>query len=254
MALLSSFLYFLKKRILFVLLIPVIVTASLSYVLVQKSVEIYEASSTVYLGISVDDSNRLYFDQFQAAQYLLKDYKELIKSKNMLEEVKRSLRAQEISPKKNSIIEMPYGEMLEMLTVSLRTDTRILEINCVGTDAEVCSILVNEVTKAFKQKAATLLKSDRIEIIEEADIPTAPLPDNNKLIIVMAFFLSFMSTIGVSAFLDCFTDRIIHPESLMDIKGIPLLGTIPRINTPNSIQKKTNSPLLNLCELESRKN
>lgn len=232
-----------------------IVTLSVTYVSYTKSVDTYSSTSLIYLELSIDSLGRIPFDQIQAGPYLLKDYKELIRSKYVMQEVKKNLLADkstESDPKKTKILEMSINEMIEQIVVSVRNDTRILEITCIGQDPEICTILSNTTTEVFKQVAFSLLTRDIIKVISTAEVPKTPLPNNNTLLIAMAFFLSFMSGLGISFFIEFFNNKIIHPEDLMAYSNVPFLGTIPKLNTPKHIQKSTSSPLLNLCELENK--
>lgn len=232
-----------------------IVTLSVAYVSYAKSIDTYSSTSTMYLELSIDSLGRIPFDQIQAGPYLLKDYKELIRSKYVMQEVKNNLLADkttESDPKKLSILEMSINEMIEQIVVSVRNDTRILEITCIGQDPEICAILSNTTTDVFKEVAFSLLKRDIIKVISTAEVPKAPLPNSNMLLIAMTFFLSFMSGLGISLFIEFFSNKIIYPEDLIAYSDVPFLGTIPKLNTPKHIQKSTSSPLLNLCELENK--
>ena len=76
---------------------------------------------------------------------------------------------------KESGVTLTREEIQDMLTVTNRTDTRILEITTTSDDPELACDVANAVTEATASQMASIMKSDPPTTVEKAEVADAPI-------------------------------------------------------------------------------
>lgn len=97
----------------------------------------------------------------QMGSQLTKDYRELIMSRPVLEEVIENLG-----------LETDYDDFLETITIDNPTDTRILRISVENQDAQLAAEIVNELCSIASDFIGDKMEVAPPKIIEEGQIPT----------------------------------------------------------------------------------
>jgi capsular polysaccharide biosynthesis protein len=216
--------YFLKivhKRIWIVLLIPLIstiATAFISFFILQPQ---YEASATIYVtSNNYKSATPMAIEDIMISQQLIKDYRELIKSRSITKVVLEQLSITELSP----------GDLAKMITANLKNETRILEIKVTDTDAIRAKTLVDKLSTVFIDKIKALMKVENIDIIDSAEIPEAPIKPRHFVNIVIAFIMSTFLSISIVLITDYMDDNIKTEEDVEKYLELTVLGTIPVSN------------------------
>lgn len=114
----------------------------------------------------------------QMGRQLTKDYRELIMSRPVLEEVIENLG-----------LETDYDDFLETITIDNPTDTRILRISVENQDAQLAAEIVNELCSIASDFIGDKMEVAPPKIIEEGQIPTVktrPSMIRNTLIGMLA--------------------------------------------------------------------
>jgi tyrosine-protein kinase Etk/Wzc len=109
-------------------------------------------------------------------------------------------------------------EELEMVRL-----TRANQVN-----ANLYSYLLQRQQEARIQAAST---SGNVEIIDRAQIPTAPFSPNRKKQLTLGFLLGALLGLGLTFLLDYLDRTIKDEEDVQDKLGLPVVGTIPRIKS-----------------------
>lgn len=139
--------------------------------------------------------------------------------------------------KKDSGVTLTRDDVSEMITVTNKEDTRILEIKAVSEDAQLACDLVNAMTDATASQMAAIMKSDPPTTVERAEVAKEPVDNGLVKNGVVGAFVGFIlvAILVVVPFL--LNDRINTAEDVERYLEASVLGVIP--NDKSQIEKKT---------------
>jgi capsular polysaccharide biosynthesis protein len=218
-----------KKRfsiILLLTLVSTLISFVVSFFVLPK---VYESATTLYVGKQVDVQDAYLYQDIMMGQTLVKDYREIAKSKTIVKQVKRNLQDQSKTNANLKIaLELNDQDFAKKISVNLKNDTRIIEIKVTDTDPTVSKIIANDVAIAFQKKATELLKLDNIQILDEAEVPIDPVKPDKKLNIAIAFFVGALAGFGLAFLLEYLDTTIKNPEDVTKQTGMIVIGVIPK--------------------------
>lgn len=210
-----------KRRILLILLISSVCTIIASIVSFFILTPLYEASATLYVIKQKTDSEKdVTYEELMTNQKLVKDYREIIKSKLITNTVIEELDLQHTTSL----------QLSNSISVKSINDTSVLEITVIDANPERAQKLTNKICQVFIDKAAALLNINNISIVDVAELPTAPISPNPFRIISLTFMISFIISFGLFYFLELVNETIKSSEDIESILGLNVLGTIPLFN------------------------
>lgn len=163
-----------------------------------------------------DQEKRVTLQDLQLGSYLIKDYKEIIMSRDVIGDVIRREEL-DISPE----------EFARKMSVTSPADTRILVLNYTDTDPDRAFRVIESLCTAAEQKIRDVTKTNDVSVIEKPEKPTKPVSKNFKKKAVLVAFMMFMLVSLVIALQEIMDDRINGPEDVEDVLQMPLLGVIP---------------------------
>lgn len=210
-----------RKRLWIILLITLIATIISGAVSICVLEPIYQANTTLYVGKNSSDEVALSYQDMQIGGQLVKDYRELAKSRLVANIVINELKLQNLSA----------SEIAGMLGVNLKSDTRMIEITAQHTNPEFASKVANKVADVFKRKAVELIEVDNVQVIDRAEIPTSPIKPNKKINIVIGFMLGLMISLGLTFLLEYLDNTLKTPDEIVKHLGLAVIGTIPRFES-----------------------
>lgn len=122
----------------------------------------YTATSKMYM-VSSSTQSVVDLTDLNIGQSLSKDYVELLKTRPIIEAVIRDL-------------DLPYNyrELVDMLGLSVVSDTRIIAINVTGEDAEEAMNIANALAEKGVSELPKLMETPKPHIAEYAIIPVNP--------------------------------------------------------------------------------
>ncbi|OPZ94024.1 MAG: Capsular polysaccharide type 8 biosynthesis protein cap8A [Firmicutes bacterium ADurb.Bin419] len=218
---LKQFFILLRKKLIFIILIPIIVSAITCVISTLLITPVYEASATLYVTNQKTNSEAdLTYDEMLTNQQLVKDYKELIKSKLVLKTVVEELGMQDLTP----------AALSSKVNVYLKNNTRVLEIRVEDKDPIKCMEVSNKICEVFTKLSTDITKSNNINIVDRAEIPTKPIKPKPVLYMLLTLLLSTFATIGTFYLLELLNETIKTSEDIETYLGLSVLGTIPSFN------------------------
>lgn len=218
---LKQFLIMIRKKIVFIILISVLVSITVALGSVFLISPVYEASSTLYI-ISQKTASEgdVTYTDLLTNQQLVKDYRELIKSKLIVKTALDELKIMDLTP----------NQLSNRITVSSKNDTRVLEIKVEDTYPVRSAELSNKICEVFISEAKSLAKIDNVNIVDTAEIPETPVKPQPVLYTAIAFIISLMLTLGVFYLLEVINETIKTSEDIETYLDLNVLGTIPSFN------------------------
>ena len=152
----------------------------------------------------------------QAGAFLVKDYKEIITSNDVLSEVI-----------KDEKLNMTEAELAKMISVDIPTDTRLISISVKAKTGQDAQVLANKVREVASKKIKNVTKVEDVTTLGEAKLPESPSSPNIKLNVLLGAVLgAFLAVVGVLV-REILDDRVRRPEDVEDVLGMTLLGIIP---------------------------
>lgn len=155
----------------------------------------------------------------QAGSYLVKDYREIILSQDVLEKVATDLKL-DLSPK----------DLTKKVKVTVPVDTRIVSISVTDRAPEEASRIANSLREVAAQKIISVTRVSDVTTLEEARPATSPSSPNirrNTMIGFLAGAVVMIATVILIEFLDT---RVKRPEDVENVMQIALLGVVPNLD------------------------
>lgn len=205
-----------KKRLWLIILITLITTiiaGIFSFYILQP---VYQANTTLYVGKNINVEGSMGYQDVLMSGQLVKDYRELAKSRLVANIVIDELDLRDISTE----------EITDMLGVNLKSDTRIIEITAQHTDPELAKQVANKVADVFKRKSVELIEVDNVQVIDVAETPVDPIKPNKKTNVAIGFVLGLMLGLGLVFMIEYLDNTIKTANDVEKYLGLPVIGTI----------------------------
>jgi len=208
------------KRWWLILLVPLVTSSIAVYVSFFVIDPVYEANATLYV-ISRQEAQQstIQYNDMLVGQQLVKDYREIVKSRTVTSQVIEDLD-----------LDMSSKELAEKISVGSKNDTRIIEISVQDTDPDRASIIANKTCEVFMSKVKDLMKVENVEIVDNAISPETPVKPRPLLNIAIGMFLGLFVALGVIFLIEYLDDTIKNSEDVEKYLGLPVLGTIPDLD------------------------
>lgn len=201
----------------------------------------YVADTKVYV-LSRQGENNLTYQDLQIGSQLTKDYKELIISRPVLEEVIESLK-----------LNLDYSKLKEMISVDIPSDTRIISISIKAQSPQLAMDIANEIRESSSKQIAKVMDIEAVNIVEEARLPLVPAgPSLPKNMLIGAMFGAVL-VLGILVFVYMLDDTIKTPEDIEKFLNLSTLGTIPMANLNEGKVKKKRERQILKSERKERK-
>ena len=155
----------------------------------------------------------------QAGSYLVKDYREIILSQDVLEKVVSDLKL-DLTPK----------GLANKIKVTVPVDTRIVSISVNDRVPEEASRIANSLREVAAQKIISITRVSDVTTLEEARPAISPSSPNIRRNTVIGAGLGAGLVIVVVLLIELFDDRVKRPEDIEDALQMPLLGVVPNLD------------------------
>ena len=176
--------------------------------------EKYESKTSVYI-ISQQKESIAYAD-LQIGTVLTKDYEILVKGRTVLETVIEQLE-----------LNMTYGQLNSMVSVSVPESTRIIEISVRTEDPYLSRDIANAVREVSSKNIAQVMGLEAINVVETANLPEHRCSPNVKKLTMLGGMAGVVLACGLIAVLFLLNDTIRTPDDVEKYLGISTLGIIP---------------------------
>jgi len=217
---LKEYFYVIYKRIWIIILLPLAALLASAYVSCYVLSPVYESNTTLYVINKKDDPQMALYNELLAGQYLVKDYRELVKSRTVTSTVIDELKLAGMTPER----------LAEKISVSSKNDTRIIEIRVQDTVPEHARDIADKVGEVFISKVVDLMKVENVSVVDRAQVPGSPVKPKPFINIAVAFFTGIMAAVGIVFLFEYLDDTIKTTEDVEKYLGLTVLGTIPEFS------------------------
>ena len=207
-----------KRKFSIVLVALVFAIAAFGYSAFLAKKE-YQSTSRIYVvSRQNQDNNALTNSDLQAGAYLVKDYREIILSQNVLSQAIEELK-----------LDMTPAELSKKISVSVPTDTRILSITAKDGDPKEAARIANGLRNVAAEKIISVTKVSDVTTLDEAEVPQSPSSPNIRRNVLLGFVAGAGLMVVLLVVVEVLDDRVKRPEDVEELMGLPLLGVVPDI-------------------------
>ena len=164
------------------------------------------------------DNNALTNSDLQAGSYLVKDYREIILSQNVLTQAIEELK-----------LDMTPAELSKKISVSVPTDTRILSITAKDGNPKEAARIANGLRNVAAEKIIAVTKVSDVTTLDEAEVPQSPSSPNIRRNVLLGFIAGAGLMVVLMVVVEVLDDRVKRPEDIEELMGLTLLGIVPDI-------------------------
>ena len=154
----------------------------------------------------------------QAGSYLVKDYREIILSQDVLEKV--------VADQKLNIDAKTLARKVQ---VTVPADTRIVSISVRDGLPEEASRIANALREVASQKIIAVTRVSDVTTLEEARPALSPSSPNIRRNTILGFGAGAGLVIVVVLLIELLDDRVKRPEDIEEVMHLSLLGVIPNL-------------------------
>lgn len=207
-----------KRKFSIVLVALVFAIAAFGYSAFLAKKE-YQSTSRIYVvSRQNQDNNALTNSDLQAGSYLVKDYREIILSQNVLSQAIEELK-----------LDMTPAELSKKISVSVPTDTRILSITAKDGNPKEAARIANCLRNVAAEKIISVTKVSDVTTLDEAEVPQSPSSPNIRRNVLLGFIAGAGLMVVLMVVVEVLDDRVKRPEDIEELMGLTLLGIVPDI-------------------------
>jgi capsular polysaccharide biosynthesis protein len=164
-----------------------------------------------------------------ASQELINTYIYVLESDTVLKEVAKDL----------SLTTTPSA-IRSMLSASKVEDTQAFQVTVSSTDPNLAAKIANSIAKVAPDEIVRVVKAGGVEIIDYATVPTSASSPNTKKNILVGAVAGLVLSFLIFFVYEMFDTTITNAKDLEREFEIPILGTIPRLESNENTESNIN--------------
>lgn len=174
----------------------------------------YDSTTRLYVvNQSSDNGAGITNQDLQAGSFLVKDYKEIILSQDVLKNVTTTLGITD--------------DIKEKITVNIPVDTRILSISVRDSDPNQAATIANTLRDEAAKKIIEVTKVSDVTTLEAALPAEKPSTPQTKRNLVLGFVAGAFLATALVLVLEVLDDRVKRTQDIEEGLGMTLLGVVP---------------------------
>ena len=208
-----------KRKLLIVLVAFVTGAVAFAYSSFIVKPEFTSTTRIYVVNRNQGDKPGLTNQDLQAGSYLVKDYREIILSQDVLEKVATDLK-----------LDLPPKGLAGKIKVTVPVDTRIVSISVTDRAPEEASRIANSLREVAAQKIISVTRVSDVTTLEEARPATSTSSPNIRRNTMVGFLAGAVVTIVSVLLVELLDTRVKRPEDIEDVMQIALLGVVPNLD------------------------
>lgn len=214
---------FWNKKIQIILLILIFMVIGIIYTLGFVTPK-YSSSTTLVLasGNNNKQTNTITTTDITLNSKLVSTYSELIKSKNVLRQVKSNLN-----------INLDEEVLRNSIQVTSVKDTELIKITVTNEDATIAAKVANEIAKVFMGKVKEFYNIENIQVVDTAEIETQPSNINHTKDVVIFAGIGLVVAVMYVLIANMLDTTIKTAEEVEKLFKVPVLVNIPVYQVEN---------------------
>ena len=213
---------FWNKKIQIILLILIFMVIGIIYTLGFVTPK-YSSSTTLVLASGGNrQTNTITATDITLNSKLVSTYSELIKSKNVLRQVKSNLN-----------INLDEEGLRNSIQVTSVKDTELIKITVTNEDATIAAKVANEIAKVFMGKVKEIYNIENIQVVDTAEIEKEPSNINHTKDVVIFAGIGLVVAVMYVLIANMLDTTIKTAEEVEKLFKVPVLVNIPVYQVEN---------------------
>lgn len=175
----------------------------------------YESTTSIYI-LDKKENTAITTADIQLGTQMTKDYAEIIKSRTALDRVIAKYG-----------LNITHDAFRDRITVSTQTDTRIVSISVRDRDPLLAKELADELRNVASERITSIIETNAVNIVDEADIPDGPASPNVVLWTLIGLFSGVFISAAVIVIRYLQDDTIKVTDDVERYLSLSTLGMIP---------------------------
>ncbi len=201
----------------------------------------YESTTRIVV-LNQSNSDNLTVNDLNLGTQLSNDYKELIRSRDVVETVIDTFR-----------LNTTYEGLVGSISVSSPTNTRIIDITLTHTNPALAKEMVDKLREVAAVKIKDIMAVDAVNVVDEGNLPTEPAAPNVKKYTLLGFLIGAFLAMAVIVVIYLLDDTIKSSEDIEKYLKLSTLGMIPILETEEDRKKRQQPRRLSRKELEDER-
>ncbi len=211
---LMDLLHIIKSKLWIILLTAILFVVASGLVSNFYITPMYQSAAKLY--ILTKSTSITSLADIQLGTQLTQDYLVLIKSRPVVNKVIEQLG-----------LDLTYEELVNIITITNPTNTRILEIKAEYPNALLAKEIVDEFAEVSRTQIAKIMATEEPTVVEEGYISPYPFSPNLKKNVLIAGVAGVLLTTGIIVILHLMDDTIKNSDDIEKYLAITTLGIIP---------------------------
>lgn len=182
----------------------------------------FETQTTMIIGRPEEyqgaPNKDLDYNDVMLNQKLVSTYSEIIKSREISEEVIQNLG-----------LKFSYKEFIDKLNVQAVKDTELISITVRDTIPERAMDIANETAEIFQKKIVSIMKVDNVQILDEAVFPKEPVSPKVTFNTIIGLILGGVIATFIAIVKELMDNTVKSTEQIQEEFGFPVLGILPKV-------------------------
>ena len=209
----------LKKRwkiIVSIVLAFTIVAVVMSFWFIKPK---YQASTKVFIGKESNEGTSYNQSEVSMYQNLMKTYSEVLKTTNLVGDALKDVDT-----------DFTTSQVINSLTVAPIDGTQILTVKFKSGNAKEAKDILESLMNKFVEYSKELVPNGNVQVVENVEIPSAPVSPNKVKNTAMGFLLGLVLSVGLCIVLEFMDNTFKSKEDVEEDLELPVLGAIPSFN------------------------
>ena len=199
-------------------------TASIIYTQAIKK-PIYK-SSTTYVLISDSSKEGITTSEVTLNEKLIATYKEIIKSRNILEKVIKKLE-----------LDMTTQELAKNISVEQVSTSSMIKITVSNNDPNTAQKIAETIGYEFSKEIESLYKISNLGLVDKALVPSVASNSSNAKEMIMINGGALALSVMIIFMLFYFDNTVKDSEQVQEKTNLPVLGSVPLVSKKSTNEK-----------------
>ncbi|MCD8396826.1 MAG: Wzz/FepE/Etk N-terminal domain-containing protein [Lachnospiraceae bacterium] len=175
----------------------------------------YTSTAKIYV-LNRQSNDSVTSSDITSSTYLTEDYIEMIQSRTVIEAVIAELG-----------LDVDYDELLEVVTVSAQSDTRVVSISVTDPDPYMARDIAEAICQASVTHIKEIMELESVNVVDAANIPTEKSSPSLARNVLIAALLGMVVSLAVLIVIFILDDKVKTSEDVERYLGLSVLGAMP---------------------------
>ena len=199
----------------FIILSAILFASAAAYISLYQLTPLFTSKTSVYV-INRETESSLTLSDLQTGTQLTKDYKIIVKSRPVMEQVIADLG-----------LDLKQEELAGKISVTIPDDSRILEIAVKYPEAGMAKDIADAVARVSIEKMVGVMGMEEVNVVEPGNLPEVPSSPDVKMNTVYGGILGIVLASFFIILAHLLNDSIRTMEDVEKYLGITTLSSIP---------------------------